>query len=688
MSEGYGNNPSPTTPLDAGTYVDIYDNSAQLSIRDKFLNELAPDPNDVYDSSTQRIGQAFELICGINLETTLDDDGNRWTPERVIETINETRAFINTEVRTVLGLKGIMGEIFQALFYSELRTRSNEELEAYAALFRLNILEFNPNGPTYRRDLENMVIEFNYWVLERLRWWQWRDEVLFNKAGIEYQYYPGISIVEFESTEQIHLNGPAFYYPRVGSITQEFLLNKFHYFDLCHTAGVLALMTPTPLVLTTNSEPEFLANLIISMLEFYPNIDPRGFLTPFGPRRVHNAEENEYSHNFSRYHPDNDSIETLRPKLIRAAYDAGVSIYVCDINDDIMDDEIVEKPTYALASEVMAQYMSPQFYTGVEGHRNYLSTLKSYKSLSGKPITEFKNYELLFYGVGDGTSYYRFYTWRDLYEIFYANLDFVDPYSVSSDPERPERWSRFSKQSIRRLQRVILPSVLKKTVKYPELNHLISKVADLIVDIMKKNEVRNENFRANYQKTLLEVLQREVSLNSTDDENLFLKENVGQQITEYFTNLYNIGAQFSDWEENFQNNPEKKAQYYQEESAGEKGYYAYLPAEYHEDLHDKIFTMVTHEVALYSNIHTPSGNLKRVFDELRIVRDFGDRFCTSYEDELESISGRLYLIMQAANFGYFDFIRTSGNWLMSTAYFYQQSIFEKESTSKMVTLEI
>lgn len=682
----YAKNPSPDRPLDAGRYVDIYENTAELSIKDKSINSLKADEQDLYQSEQQSLGEALALICGIDAETTLTEDGEYWTEESALDAINETRAFLHTELKTVLNLKGVMGEILGSLFFAELLVRSDSELESYAALFRLNTSGLNPEAPNYREELESLVIEFNFWVLERLRWWQWRDEVLFGKASIEYKEYPGISMTEFENSEQIFRNGYTFYYPRIGSVTVEFLLEKFHYFDLCHMAGVLALMSPKEFILTTDAEPEFVVDIIISLIEHYPEIDPRSFLTPLGPRKVHNKEEGEYIHNFNPYNKLNNSIDEMRPSLARAAYDSGVSIYICHDENELLDDSVEEKPTCYLAEEIMAQYMSPQFWTGVEGHRNYLSALKTYKSLSGTPITVFKNYEIILYGIGNGTSSYQFYTWRDLYEVFYANQDFVDPFSVIKRPEEPKSWSRFSKQSIRRLQRVIIPMVIDKTTKYPALNQTVIKLNELITELVDKNLKEETNYRVAYQKSLINALKKEIRP-SPGLEDFNEKMEVSRKLVDYFTNVYNIGMQFSDWNENFADVPEKQAQYYQEQNIGERGLLLFLPSEYYYDLYDKITRMLTHEISMYENVLTKNGNLKTVLRELRIVRLFGDRYCTAYEDELESISGRIYLMLEALSCGYREFLKSSGNWLMTTAKFYLDTIFEDEAFSKSITID-
>tara|TARA_R110002072_G_scaffold45565_5_gene126842 strand:- start:28582 stop:30633 length:2052 start_codon:yes stop_codon:yes gene_type:complete len=675
--------------------TDPTDSEIRLSMQDRERLQDGshdhPDPNDFpEDESTYtQFSNAFRYICGIDAEESNPYTDEPWTEDEMVLAMNETRAFLKTDLVNILNLVGVAADIMAALFYVELEEFSVEEMEAFCKLFQLDI-ELDGSAPEEenRQIVSDLIIEFKYWMLDRLRMWKWREEVLFNRAGSEFRFYPGLEIIDFETASDILEEGPTTYYSRVGSTTREWLITNFNYFDLAHMAGVLGLGTLTPLVLTTHTNKTIISDIILRMLDELSDIDSRAFLTPLGPVLSINREESEVPYNFNVMNPINNDIDLKKSELYPVANSYGISLKVCGLGlyDDTgikeEDDLNLEKPVFAVAEELMEQYMSKQFFTGVEYTRDHFVAAENMKTLSGNSIQDFEKGQVLFYGVGDGLSTYFVYELKELEAIFRETQDYFDPASIARNPENIRKWKRFSPSCIRRLRNVILPRLRPMLRKQePEWYRILVDLEMTILNIEEDKAIRIQNepsFGKSYQLEIINTIRHHVN------EDPMVRDGVA----DFVCFLFNLGSQFSDWDENFAEISPDKLTEIQMQTLDRKGEWHYLDPRQSTDLQDKIVMMLTFEVEKYINVKTKAGNLGPYLRRLALIKFYDDRYCTEYEDELNTLDNRFRLMVNATSLGYLDFIRTTGNWLMATSTFYQRMLLNGFDATTMIKMDI
>jgi hypothetical protein len=675
--------------------LDPKDSEIQLILNDKEKIETEDPNNELHKLTAERsaLEDSFRYICGINPDTINVLTNKYWTESEMIDAMNDTRAFMKTDLVKILNLSGVMADINSCLFTSELKVFSVSELEGYAKVFQLNMdVDHSISREARRILLEGIIIEFIYWSLDRLRMWKWQEEVLFNHAGSNHREYPGYEIIPFEDASTILERGPSDYYSRVGSTTRDWLLTRFNYFDLAHMAGVLGLGTKTPLILTNETSMIIIADLILRMLDELSSIDSRAFLTPLGPYMTANKEDTEVLYNFNIMNPVNHDLTLKKSELFPIASKAGISLYVCsknihdtdiisaDINEGI--DIVTDKPTYAVAEELMEQYMSKQFYIGVESSRDYINAIETVKTLSGTMIDEFQRGQILFFGVGDGDSKYLIYELSELETIFRQSEDYFDPYSVAKNPENQNKWRRFSPIAIKRLRNIVLPKlhiVLRRME--PEWHRTLVALEMSIVNIEKKRRLRIQKLPSVgklYQLQLINTIRYHVSNDPM----------VAEGVLSFVVFLFNLGTQFSDWEVNFDRNPEDKDEEIQRQTIDRTGHWQYLEARQSIDMQDKIVMMVTYEIEKFINVKTDKGEIGPFLRQLSLIKFYGDRYCSEFDDELNTLENRFRLIVNAVSMGYLDFIRTSGNWLMASAKFYQQVLLDGLDLKTLVEIQV
>jgi len=667
------------------------------------------------------------------------------------------------------------------------------------------------NTEHYLNALRGLVLEFRVSSLDRLRLWRWREEVLLGRVGNTLPNYPGVPVsYYFETTEELLANGISSYYLRVGEAKRETLMDYYEFFDLYHMAGMLAHAHPDDIKFDSGMIFEDLADLVLLMLNDLA-LDPRHLLSPLGVQSIFNSEPTEFIFNLSQYkgniraanrdpdleNPIGVGTDHDEEKLKLACTHAGIKVSVATevevpLDPNLQDpsdlSELVTvngidptinglpiettfvtitepKPVRVLLEELTSQYLSPQFYSAIEHHRNFEGALSSFITLSGDRITNANQSELIFYGVGDGLSTYNVYTPRELVNVFRSTKQFFDPTSIKRNPELPYLWSTFSAQSIQRLLLIVIPRLrviyhgfsstgqIQSVTRDPSqtLEDLDRRLYQLETtgevyreDLNQLEQVIATNFEVlnvvdpdtideiikpmGRQANIIEHLKAHMDnyLNATKENQTLLQSNLPGEdlslvnygirgdLTLFFAHLFNLGQQFSNWTQFTDVNPEAVRQ-----GLLANNNYKYVNPEWTVNLTEKIFNMVTLEFEKYFDVrdvvldhvdHVPDLSSADVFGsvldepanlelrdpvnvefvnqerkrvqmkrgkqygqylrELRLVKHYNDAYRIDWNDELATINGQLLRVVQANKLSLYEYIQTTGNWFMSTAYFY------------------
>jgi len=615
------------------------------------------------------------------------DEG--YTEQEMLDELIKVKNFLKDDLNSTLGLKGKMAELNSAMFIKDLDDFTEMDLMAYVELFHIDVsyvesvletIDENygklsitaditeqdvdnqqaANEKIYLTALKNVVLEFKVGMLDRLRLWRWREEVLLSRTGDQLPYYPGMPIIyRFETASELLQNGIDSYFMRVGEIKRETLMDTYEYFDLYHMAGKLAFAHPNNVKFDTDINFEDLADLICMMVQDI-EIDPRHIITPLGVYRIFNYEVGEMIFNLCDTKSDGHNIS----KLMLACSHAGIDLNtVTEIEETLTKTPNARdgvfilftdiKPPNVLVEELTSQYLSPQFYTGVENNRDYAAALLTLKTLSGQRVMNANRSELIFYGVGDGLSKYNVFTPKELTNVFNSYKSFFNPYSIKDNPEDPFRLIRFSAQSIKRLLTIVIPRMRETSHstshkgKILSIEPTIEEVEERVANV----EETGEFFRKDLDDLEQAILDNFETIDKDDPETIdyiikprgknyniieFLKSRLDDFQTNeneepinlglradlglFFAHLYQLGIQFSDWDNFVELNEDVV------KSAILSDYkYKRVNPEWSIDLTEKIFNMVTVEIEKYFNIKVVRPESKKVEQVINSEEDLQDK---------------------------------------------------------------
>lgn len=628
-------------------------------------------------------------VCPLSLDEKLVfiDTFRSWTgmeydehtEEEMIEELNNVRAFLKNDMTKLLGLSGVIADIHSCIFLLELDRFDEDELMAYAIMFHVDmaILEDlqdamqesyssyalasnvseselealqKSNLEKYMKTLKTAIIHHKLWMMDRLRRWKWIEEILFGRAGNNFEQYPGVPIVEtFDSSVDILSRGIYDYHLRVGEVKRESLLDKYKFFDLYHMAGILSSVFEHDVEFTTDMDIMDLADLIILMIDEL-KIDPRHVITPIGIQRIYNFEVGEVILNLHKNDPTNSE------SLYLAASHAGIAITVESIG--LLEDgtEITRqdtKPQFVILEELTLQYMSPQFYSGVEVHREWMSSVKSFRTLDGTHILEYEEGDIVFYGIGDGLSSYRIFTIKELSDVFTMTKSFYDPYSIKAFPQDPLKWSKFSTQSMKRFLAIVMPRLRQKSKSRNSIAYDLLEKS--IIDVFENLDHAQEKSK---QDGIILHLQKNI-------------EDIRQPLGEFLAYMFNLGVQLSDWDTYMTQIDQNSI------NVGilSDPNWKYVDPETTVNLTDKLFKMIIMQTEKYINVMGPTDtDYGPSIKSLRMIKHYGDAFRIDWDDELCTIGGYLYSTVEASNLSYYKYLKTLGNWLIVTSQYYSEII--------------
>jgi hypothetical protein len=696
----------------------------------------------------------FTLWTGIDIEGVTPDgrEYRAWTYQEILNEMNDVRAFMKNELNTTFGLSGVMAHINECMFMNELDKFTEEQLMGYASLFHLDLSALDElqtvlsdsyvqsianslssngdegntstsdaaelqeaNRKAYVRELQSIILQFKIDLMDRLRLWRWREEVILGRVENSLDVYPGVEITNnFETVGEIYENGIDSYTIRIGDVKRETLMDRFKFVELYHMAGMLATYYPREVTFSTGMLYDDLADMIVDMIETI-DFDQRQLLTPLGFYTVHNSEKQEVQYKFH-----NKEIYFDTENLMVAAGHAGIETfrqtevwestneYATMTNDEDDRDLAMsmrndKKPDYVLAEEIISQYVSPQFFSGIEAHRDYHSAITSLRTMSGIIVEPLGDLDFLFYGVGDGFSQYRVYTPKELTDVFSANEDFFDPYSIRDQPDKPQKWSRFSVQSINRLIRVVLPvmsdriqtssaGAQKKQQALTNLNQVIQQT----FETLGVQRLRLTSLKGIDEVTIRDYIQPRMQQARIINRLKSDLDMIRSPLADFLVFLFNTGMQFSDWSTVMTRITENAIQVGMEWDPDWK----HIDPETTSNLNEKIFRMLTLDFEKYSHILVPrlkrdllantdggSGDQESenepvtededysyLLRELRLVKHYKGAYRLDWDDELATIEGHFFRMRKANNYSYYQHLKTSGNWLMATAHYYALEI--------------
>ena len=674
------------------------------------LNPNSPQFDDIIDSPILESSKCkmSEHEKALFIQFFIGWTGYEYTDQTENEMLVELlkiKKFLRDDLTKILGLYGKMAKINNALTIDDLNEFDEIDLLNYIKIFHFDVsalkskddklnrkisslsmldditeekvLEISENNDReFLMTMKQLVLQSKFKVLEKLRLWRWREEVLLDRAGEVLDEYPGLmhSFVP-ETSLELFENGIESYYSRIGEITRELLSEKYSYFDVYHMCGLLSFGINDDVKFTTEMEFRDLIDLLLIIID-KASINPRHLLTPLGVRVIHNREESEILYNLNHHKNGEISRDSIEISCDHAGIECTI---ITEIENE--DNEIISKrshkPLYVLIEELTSQYMSPQFYSVIEQHRNPLNAINRLKTVDGIEIAlgiSDVNIDLIFYGIGDGFSKYQPFTVKNLTNTFSEHNDFFNPWSVYEFPENPHLWHRFSHQNMNRFLNVVLPELRKKTLHESDLDEL----TNVIISILDKPEIPNSKDIMKY----LHPRSRQINNLTIIRDNY---DKIGSRVSLFLAWLFNVGSQFSDWEDFTSIHSDSISL-----ALAGNHKYKYVDPETTNSLVSKVFNMVAIESQAYFNIYDDEidFNYKAMLGSLKLIKLYDGAYRIDWNDDLSTIHGHINRLIHANRLKLWEYVKTTGNWFMATAHYYSIIFNGVGITDTSITLDV
>lgn len=629
-----------------------------------------------------------------------------YSEEEILQELNNIRSFLGVELNVTLGISGRLADINKVMFMNEFDGFTEQELISYVKLFHIDVEALNDfqdqlqvqysklyvskevsrddlfaqqefNEQQYLTKLKQLILHEKVMMMDRLRLWRWREEVLLSRVGDELTAFPGaMSMFQPETSSVLLENGIQTYYYRVGEAKREILMERYTFFDIYHMAGKLALAVPQDVLFNVDMKFEDLTDLLLLIIDELA-IDPRHILTPLGVQLIFNREYGEVVFNLSHKKKEGHDKERLELACTHAGIKISAKTEYTDGDGNVLTRND-DKPTYVLVEELTCQYLSPQFYSSIEGYRDVASAIINIKTLNEKRVISGMDdkdlaKDVIFYGIGDGLSMYEVFTARELADTFLDTENFFNPYSIVRNPNDPQLWQRFSQQSIERLLKIVIPRLERKPQDVKAIDDLKQSIMDNLdsIDIADSDTVGGYLKPRERHRRIIKRVMKRIQ---------FLRGDIGL----FLSFLFNLGKQFSDWETDMTRISENSIE------SGIINDYAFkmVDPEWSINLTEKIFHMSTLDVEKYIHIKdSESGtDYAGYFRELRLVKFYRGAYRIDWNDELATIHGQLNRIVQANKLGLYEFIKTSGNWFICTANYYSSLFLGTSITNQELSL--
>ncbi len=252
-----------------------------------FACKAISDRRDIlnYENSFDAIIDWFIIITGKRY--------NGESFEQIIRDIQSVQLSLMEQAQK-LGLFGDMRKIHQAVVIDELAEFDDETLLNYCELLFIPfpdafqiIHDSDPSQPStlseeQRDELEAYTIFGKLSQLEKLRIDSFIYDTLFGDVDNRGLRYEGsLTFYDVPSVDDILSRGFSYYYPRVGAITNEDLIDRFHPYELLL---ILSEVSRSKMIAKTSWNSYDISSRIITALQYRSWDDPRAFITPFGIR--------------------------------------------------------------------------------------------------------------------------------------------------------------------------------------------------------------------------------------------------------------------------------------------------------------------------------------------------------------------------------------------------------------------
>jgi len=257
----------------------------------KFACKAVSDSRDVlqYETLFDGVIDIYILITGKPF--------NGESFEQIIQGIRQVQLYLMEQAQQ-LGLFGDMRKIHEAVTVEDLAKYDDETLLNYCELLFIPLpdafgiirdTDTNPDEPSIltteqRDELEAYTIFGKLAQLEKVRIDSYIYDTLFGDVDNRGLRYEGaLTFYDVPQVDVILTRGLSYYYPRVGAITNEEMIDRFHPFELLL---ILAQVSRSRMIATTGWGSYDITSRIITALQYRSWDDPRSYITPFGLRNA------------------------------------------------------------------------------------------------------------------------------------------------------------------------------------------------------------------------------------------------------------------------------------------------------------------------------------------------------------------------------------------------------------------
>lgn len=574
-----------------------------------------------------------------NLATEYD------TEESVMLELINLKSYLRTQAMA-LGLVGILAGIHSALIIEELDDANVYDLALYADIMRYKIPDHIRLKET-QMEIAQYLLQQMQQFREGLRIHAYQAKCFFAKYDEKLPSFPGILYWERCPTMiELQNDGIECHYPMIGALTDDTLVERFNFRELAVLATLLNAVRVEELKSRYDDPEDYPENtfklkgmmhikditgFIIFCLDDL-RLDPRGFVTPLGPEIlvVEDSRNATVSINDSNFIEYNDLIEVASSEGIVCRLAKGQGAY---------------KPYEVLWEEYTVSQLSETFIASFGEHRCMLDAIQSQVGFnditlcSGERVSELSDVtlanELVYYGLRDGVSKVRVYSFNELNMTFSELQDVYEPHSVRLNSENVILWKKFSRRSIQRLLKTVLP--MKKHSQY------FQKLTNTIVQILRRSNISDVA-----KKLQLETIA--LIIGTTDEKRTLFKSALVM--------MHRTGNMLDDDHILSPDNPD-----------GFKNNNA------------KSLIMILQD--RISRIGEESTYLNR----LPIIKEWYGQQFFSYEDPSYHVGNYLEIMLSMAKLGLFRSLKQAGIYLKSTAVGYYRAIFDYDLLGVVIEYE-
>lgn len=414
--------------------------------------------------------------------------------------IVEVKRFLIAEAM-FFGFRGFLVDIHSALYYTEFEPFATFEMLLYCRIMGYNT-ELYQNVKK-KRYLAEYILVKTVRRLENFRADKFKLDVLFGhptQRGLDMDlmiFHHADPVDEISILRNLEIYGIEHFMPRVGSLTNETLIDRYSFTDLIRIYRTN--FEDKDWEFRTDLRPLDVASLIMLYVE-KEAVDPRFLVTNNGMQDVTIREVTENTLSIS------DSSMVPKETLLEKYGSEGMFTYFTKRERSIMLNSAAEVDKYEkhpeiLWEEYVVNQLSDAFSSHPGSHRDMGAAAYNLTMSNGSSVSDYTSREIVYYGPRDGFSPLRVYSLSELIEIFRSSGWFYRP-DIVSDEAEVLNGIHFSLPSIKRLLHVVLPLV--KTDESDQLQLVIRN----ILTTLKEDSV----FYESQERRILEIMENIMTL--------------------------------------------------------------------------------------------------------------------------------------------------------------------------------